>query len=221
MKNVRKSTWIAIGCVALAILASRVYSTMQENSKIAKEEEVAVISEISGIPTPPAPIATPKASALPAPIAKEQAEEIAVAPVNAPSETAPAPTEFQLPSTGEVQLPYSDTELVYFEPLREWRCHLGIDFLPSENDVVTAVAGGTVARIYEDHLYGKTVVLDHGHNLKSFYASLSSVQAEEGEKVEMGAEIGRMGETAAAESGVHLHFFMEKDGKIIDPFGPK
>jgi len=223
MKNIKKSTWIAIGCVALAILASQVYSTVQKTVK--QEEEVAVVSEIRPTPiriSPPSPIAT-KSPATPAPKSDAiEFSEIAV-PVSAPdSETpVPSPTDYLLPSSGEVQRPFSDTELIYFEPLREWRCHLGIDFLPSDNAMVLATANGIVEGIYEDHLYGTTVVIDHGNALKSFYGSLSTTSVEEGKEVNAGTEIGQMGETAAAESGVHLHFWMEKDGKAIDPFGNK
>ncbi len=222
MKNIKKSTWIAIGCVALAILASQVYSTIQKTAK--KDDEVAVISEIRPTPiriSPPSPIAT-KSPATPAPKEEIEFAEIAV-PVSASEATTsvPEPTDFLLPSSGEVQRPFSDTELIYFEPLREWRCHLGIDFLPSDNAMVLATANGTVEKIYEDHLYGTTVVIDHGNGLKSFYGSLSGTSVEEGKTVDAGTEIGQMGETAALESGVHLHFWMEKDGKAIDPFGKK
>ncbi len=218
MKNIKKSTWIAIGCVALAIIASQMYSAMQEDAK--SRDEVAVISEIQ--PTPIAtPIATPKTVELPsAPSPAPVVTEVAV-PVNAPAEPSTTPTSFLLPASGEVQRPYSDTELIYFEPLSVWRCHLGIDFLPSENDAVLAVADGTVENIYEDHLYGTTVIVDHGNTLKSLYGSLSTVSVEKGAQISGGTEIGRMGETAPAEIGVHLHFSMEKNGLPIDPFGQK
>ncbi len=221
MKNTKKNTWIAIGCVALAILASQMYKAMQNES--AGKEEVAVVSEIR--PTA-SPITTPgifknepvpKNESTPEPTPPAEAS----VPISAPAPSSspiPSPKNFLLPATGEVHRPFSDTELVKFEPLGIWRCHLGIDFLPSENDIVFACAGGTVENIYEDPLYGTTVLLDHGNALKSYYSSLSAVSVEIGAAVLGGAEIGHMGETAPSEKGIHLHFAMEKDGKPMDPF---
>ncbi|MBE7063541.1 MAG: M23 family metallopeptidase [Ruminococcaceae bacterium] len=221
MKKFRPSTWIAIGCVALAIIATQTYNSLKNVSRQG-EEQTATITE--SFPSPPSPIATPAtehvtATPTPKPTDKPINNEADAAPVNATMKSIPAssPDDFFLPSSGEVSASYSDKVLVFFEPLDEWRCHLGIDFLPSETDTVLAVADGIVETIYDDHLFGTTVVIEHGNGLKSLYSSLSSVSAAEGSTVTAGAEIGKMGETADAENGVHLHFSMEKDGKPIDP----
>lgn len=224
MKKLKPSTWIAIGCVALAIIATQTYNAMKTEK--AEEAPSAIVTE--SFPSPPSPIATPaaepvKATPAPTPKATEKpvAQEVEAAPVNATVESTPSSLDFYLPSSGEVATPYSDTELIFFTPLDEWRCHLGMDFLPTESDTVLAAADGTVEKIYEDHLFGTTVMIDHGNGLKSLYGSLASVSASEGSAVSAGTEIGKMGETAVAETGIHLHFSMEKDGKAIDPLGAK
>ncbi len=216
MKKINKRTWISVLCVFCAIVASSVYNAMREGEK--PEEELALVSEITPTATPiplkiPAPLATPQHTPQKTPeqTPKESPEAKAVS----------APKAFLLPSSGEVALPFSDKTLSYFPSLGEWRCHLGVDFTPSDSDKVLAVANGKVEKIYEDHLFGSTVCIDHGDGLKSFYASLAASTVSEGQDVAAGTEIGRMGETACAEAGVHLHFSMEKDGNPIDPFGNK
>ena len=221
MKKIKLRTWIAFGCVALAIVASQVYDAIKNTES---NEEVAVISEI--IPTSPSPISKPVTDVNSSEISSlseqliepEQEKEI----VKVSSDKAhKQEITFNLPASGEISNPFSDTELTRFESIGEWRCHLGIDFLPSENDLVFAAANGVVSKIYEDHLYGKTIIIDHGNEIKTLYASLGESLVSEGVTVTQGTEIGRMGETAPIESGKHLHFALEKEGVFIDPFGEK
>jgi len=218
MKKFKPGTWIAIGCVVIAVLATQIYNGIPKGS--ITENEISVISE--SFPTPPPPISTPTIKQTPSPMLEKNTEILneAAAPVNAMIEPEKN-LEFHLPSSGEISRPFSDKELVNFSSIKEWRCHLGIDFLPAENDAVLAVADGVVEKIYEDHLYGTTVMIDHGDSLKSYYSSLSAVSVSEGETVDVGKELGRMGETSVAETGIHLHFSMEKNGKPIDPMGEK
>ncbi|MBQ7036257.1 MAG: peptidoglycan DD-metalloendopeptidase family protein [Clostridia bacterium] len=218
MKNKKISTWIAILCVFCAILSSGIYSAVKDGKN--KEKDVSVVSEIEPYETPailkvPEPLAVPSPAKSPTKTKIETPEET--------KEATPVSTSkvFSLPTSGTESMPFSDEKLVYFPQLSEWRCHLGIDFVPNDSDVVLAVADGKIEKIYEDHLFGTTVCIDHGDGLKSFYASLSEVTATEGQEIKQGAEIGKMGQTAQIEEGIHLHFFMEKDGKAINPFGNK
>ncbi len=215
MKNMKKSTWIAILCVLLAIAASQIYGTL--GTERAERETVTMVSEVKETVVP-AP--TPTLAPTPVPTPTLPPVTRSVAADNAPADTQPqkAPLSFSLPSSGEAKTPYSETELIYFAPIREWRAHLGIDFLPAETDMVFAAAPGIVERIYEDHLYGTTVVLAHASGYKTYYSSLSEVHVAEGDEITEGHELGLMGQTAPAEEGVHLHFAMEKDGKLKNPF---
>ncbi len=218
MKNIKKSTWIAIGCVALAILASQMYRAAQ--SEVHEKEEVAALSAMHP-GTTPSPISAPSAKP------NKETVTAGVTETYAVSAASPAPQAdekqkektFRLPATGPMHRPFSDTELVKFEPLGIWRCHLGIDFLPAENDIVFAVSDGKVESIYEDPLFGKTLVIDHGNAVKSLYSSLSDADVKIGDSVSAGDAIGHMGDCAPAEDGVHLHFAMEKDGNPVDPMG--
>lgn len=216
-----KSTWIAIACVASALFISQLYSVSKDN-RTAKRE-ITTVSEIK-------PETTQAPTPAKLPLKTEQAEPTAM-PVTAPApkEKADTPKEsatpkepsFLLPSSGNVSQPYSKNDLVYFAPLKTWRCHLGMDFTPLDSENVLAVYDGTVSRVYEDYLYGKTVLLEHGDGLVSIYASLKEPCVSAGDKVAQGTVIGYMGESAPAEAGVHLHFAMQKNGQYIDPFSEK
>lgn len=218
MKKIKAGTWIAIGCVLSAVLVTQIYNGFQ--GKTGETEDISVISE--SFPTPPVPVATPsiKITPSPEPVTETSSTEIDAITVSTNIDPEEKP-EFYLPSSGEITRPYSDKQLIHFSPIKEWRCHLGIDFVPAENDLVLAVADGVVEKIYNDHLFGTTVIIDHGKSLKSSYGSLSSTTVSEGQAVSAGTEIGKMGESATIEEGLHLHFAMEKDGKPIHPMGDK
>jgi len=62
------------------------------------------------------------------------------------------------------------------------------------------------------------VVIKHTDSLKSVYKSLGDVCVKEGDKVKKGEEIGTMGTSTSEQAeGVHLHFEVLKDGKMVDP----
>lgn len=219
MKNKKVSTWISVLCVFCAILASGIYNARQNEKNT--YENVEVVSEIKPSETPtvltvPEPLAVPKPVNAPEEKEAEHFEEKTIE-----AKPAASSSSFSLPTSGTETLGFSDEKLVYFPALSEWRCHLGIDFVPQDTDVVLSVSGGKVEKVYEDHLYGTTVCIDHGEGLKSYYASLSEATVEKGQEIGAGAEVGKMGQTAQIEEGIHLHFYMEKDGVLINPFGNK
>ena len=110
--------------------------------------------------------------------------------------------------------------------------HPGIDIVSKDNvpDVpIIAVANGTVIKIRNSchgncntfHLgYGNFVYLNHGkengYNVRSFYAHMSRVLVNAGDKVEQGQILGYMGSTGLS-TGKHLHFEVILDGKNYDP----
>lgn len=219
MKNKKISTYIAVLCVFSAVLASGIYNTVRD--KKSTQSDMDVVSEIKPSESPallkvPEPLAVPNSTKSPTKMKAEPTSES-----TAPAKPVAASKVFSLPTSGTETLGFSDEKLVYFPALSEWRCHLGIDFVPEDSDTVLTVSGGKVEKIFEDHLFGTTVCIDHGEGLKSFYASLSEVTVSEGQEISDGAEIGKMGQTAQIEAGIHLHFYMEKDGVLINPFGNK
>ena len=64
--------------------------------------------------------------------------------------------------------------------------------------------------------YGWNVVIDHGGGLKTRYAHCSSLSITAGQYVEMGEEIGRVGNTGDSD-GAHLHFEVIVNGRRVNP----
>ncbi len=60
------------------------------------------------------------------------------------------------------------------------------------------------------------MVVDHGYGLMSLYAHLSSIDVENGGRVERGETLGRSGETGLA-GGDHLHFSFLLRGVPVRP----
>ena len=131
-----------------------------------------------------------------------------------------APDCYVWPVSGNIALPYSVNELVYNRTMADWRTHAGIDIEANIGAKVMAIAPGTVSEIYEDEMYGTTVVISHGSGIESVYSNLAATPAVGvGGSVALGDVIGAVGDTALCESAdvTHLHFAMRSDGEIADP----
>jgi murein DD-endopeptidase MepM/ murein hydrolase activator NlpD len=64
--------------------------------------------------------------------------------------------------------------------------------------------------------YGNTVILDHGHDLRSLYGHLQETRVRPGERVERGQLIALTGNTGRT-SGPHLHYEIQIRGQAVDP----
>lgn len=98
--------------------------------------------------------------------------------------------------------------------------HEGVDIgLKSDAPFnVVAAAKGTVKAVTEDPLMGHVVEIDHGNGYTTYYASLASVEVEQGANVLAGQTIAKSGNNRFEKSEKnHLHFEMRKDGVAIDP----
>ena len=94
--------------------------------------------------------------------------------------------------------------------------HLGFDLASTQNAPILAANRGTVVFAGFLGIYGNCVIVDHGMGLQSLYAHLSSIGVQEGQTVEMNAELGRSGQTGLA-GGDHLHFTMVLHGEFVTP----
>ncbi|MDH4229461.1 MAG: M23 family metallopeptidase [Nitrospirota bacterium] len=94
--------------------------------------------------------------------------------------------------------------------------HNGEDFPAPSGTPVSAPNRG-VARIPGDYFFGgNTVFLEHGGGLFTFYMHLSAITVKDGQQVEAGDVIGRVGATGRA-TGPHLHWGGRLDGARINP----
>lgn len=94
--------------------------------------------------------------------------------------------------------------------------HPGLDIEAAPGTDIRAVLGGKVAYSAWLRGYGLTAILDHGAGLLSVYAHAAALLAEQGEEVEGGQVIGKVGDTGSLR-GPYLYFELRQDGKPIDP----
>lgn len=94
--------------------------------------------------------------------------------------------------------------------------HKGADFRADIGTRIYAMNRGVVriARTYRN--YGKTIVIDHGLGLQTFYMHLSQIYVNLGELVLPGQLIGKSGATGYA-LGPHLHISVRIKEVSIDP----
>ena len=156
------------------------------------------------------------------PTPSEAPVEEVTAPVEQPAVQAVSalPKSYVWPVIGTVSMEYSMDALVYNQTMGDWRTHDGVDIAAQAGEYVRAAAQGTVTDVFEDVLYGTTVVIDHGAGLVSYYANLQAQPVvKQGDEVLAGDVIGAVGETALCESAQqpHLHFAMSLDDESVDP----
>lgn len=91
----------------------------------------------------------------------------------------------------------------------------GIEIGAPEGTPVRAVHGGTVG--YADAFtgFGRLVILDHGSDQFSLYGYLSSTNVARGDRIDHGAELGRVGSAPAGPPA--LYFEIRIDGRSVDP----
>ena len=104
--------------------------------------------------------------------------------------------------------------------VRRIRHHRGLDVAAPYGSEVYAPAGGTVELAKSTYRsgrgYGRTVIIDHGHGLKTLYGHLSKVNVKNGQYVQRWEVLGLVGATGRA-TGPHLHYEVWVDGKARDP----
>jgi len=94
--------------------------------------------------------------------------------------------------------------------------HAGTDYSADAGTPVRASNRGVVALVDEMFFPGRLVIIDHGLGLFTLYFHLSAADVENGQLVEKGQQIGRVGATGRA-TGPHLHFGVQLRHARLDP----
>jgi len=96
--------------------------------------------------------------------------------------------------------------------------HTGLDISAGTGTEICAVQGGTVLFVRDSGSsgYGKHVVINHGGGYVTLYAHCSQILVRQGQKVEAGQAIAKVGQTGWA-TGPHLHIEVIVDGEPRDP----
>ena len=94
----------------------------------------------------------------------------------------------------------------------------GISYSCTEEFPVIAVLDGTVIKVTENELLGKTVEIRHDSNLISVYHSLSDIKVAEGDFVSQNQLLGKSGTSKIFNSQPNkLHFEIIHNGKHVNP----
>lgn len=105
----------------------------------------------------------------------------------------------------------------YFGEVRAKSVHKGIDIAKNLGDSVNAALGGTVINAgYNNGGYGNLIIIQHGNNMKTYYAHLSEIYVNVGDVVNQDDIIGAIGSTGNS-TGPHLHFELRVDNQPVDP----
>ena len=94
--------------------------------------------------------------------------------------------------------------------------HAGLDYSADAGTPVVGANAGHVALVAEYFFPGRLVVLDHGLGLYTLYFHLERADVSDGDRVERGQIIGRVGASGRA-TGPHLHFAAHLRQTRIDP----
>jgi murein DD-endopeptidase MepM/ murein hydrolase activator NlpD len=97
------------------------------------------------------------------------------------------------------------------------RPHLGLDLAANKGTRIFASHNGRI--VYTGKAFkgfGKLIVIEGEGGWATLYAHLSEILVNEGDVVEQGQMIGKMGRTGRA-TGVHLHFEIRRQRLPIDP----
>ncbi|MBU1305116.1 MAG: M23 family metallopeptidase [Alphaproteobacteria bacterium] len=94
--------------------------------------------------------------------------------------------------------------------------HSGLDFAAPAGSTVLSAGKGIVSFVGERSGYGKTVEVTHPNGLVTRYGHLSAYIAVEGQSVNTGTPIAKVGSTGRS-TGPHLHFEVRKNDVAINP----
>lgn len=96
--------------------------------------------------------------------------------------------------------------------------HMGVDMRVPAGTPVYPLADGVVSNVGTDPMGGNVVNVQHGGNVRTYYAHLSTARVQKGDKVTTDSVLGTVGNTGnASHTFPHLHFQVWRDGQITDP----
>ena len=95
--------------------------------------------------------------------------------------------------------------------------HYGIDLVAAPNEVVLAVANGTIVLSGWTLETGYTLSIQHENNFISVYKHNSKLLTHQGDRVKAGEAIAIIGNSGELTTGPHLHFELWQNGNSVDP----
>jgi murein DD-endopeptidase MepM/ murein hydrolase activator NlpD len=120
---------------------------------------------------------------------------------------------FIWPAKGPITGVFGSQRVLNGEPRQP---HYGIDIAAPVGTPVVAPAAGVVTYAEDMYFSGKTLVVDHGHNLSSSFLHLEKILVQVGDTVNQGDEIALIGASGRV-TGAHLDWRMNWHDQRIDP----
>lgn len=204
---------VLMACVAAVGLAAALVFVPQLQNEPAPTDDASAVSgsedeRLDAVLTP-TPTIAPTPTLIP-----DLTPAATVRPTATPKAKAAAPVE------GEIVWGFAITELIFSRTLEQWMTHSGVDIASPLGSEVHAVFSGTVESVGEDDQLGITIVVKHANDMTSVYANLKAEPpVKKGQKVNAGALLGYVGDTAKSECNEksHLHFELHVKGEPVDP----
>jgi murein DD-endopeptidase MepM/ murein hydrolase activator NlpD len=94
--------------------------------------------------------------------------------------------------------------------------HSGLDFAAPQGTTVVSAGKGIVSFVGQINGYGNVVEVTHPDGLITRYGHLSAFIAKQGDAVDTGTPIARVGSTGRS-TGPHLHFEVRRAEDAVDP----
>jgi murein DD-endopeptidase MepM/ murein hydrolase activator NlpD len=94
--------------------------------------------------------------------------------------------------------------------------HAGIDIASDFGTPIVAPARGRVVFVGRKGPLGKTLKIDHGFGLRTFYGHAAEIHVKKGQEVERGERIASVGSTGRS-TGPHLHYSVEVKDRSANP----
>ncbi len=129
---------------------------------------------------------------------------------------APVPSAPASPSAGDCGTIVTPVNGVQTSGYGDGRGHDGVDIAAPTGTPVRAADCGTVDFAGTQSGYGNIICIQHSGSLSTCYAHLSVIGVKQGQYVEVGQVVGKVGSTGRS-SGPHLHFETRVNGQAQDP----
>lgn len=117
------------------------------------------------------------------------------------------------PGYSTITSPYG---MRYHPILKTRKMHTGMDIGAPMGAKIVAADSGTVIFSGWMGAYGQAIIVDHGKGLSTLYGHQSSLLVSNGQSVNKGQTIGKVGSTGWS-TGAHLHFEVRINGQYTDP----